>query len=227
MKPLKVFLALLFLFVSFQVCFGQEKSESVLVDEFGEIPCDDFLARLDNFFVALRNDPAATGYAVINGKKEAIRQSFRYRSWLRGWMKVRRFDSSLMTIIRGENSEKLKIQFRLIPAGASLPDTSDLGWNSLPITKPFNIYSEFDADEICPGDLIIRFSEILRENPDIRGHLVIRAKSPKDFGNRKKELLNEFREIAPSRLRFFHVRNNSDTYVEYWLVPRNQPRKRN
>jgi hypothetical protein len=176
----------------------------------------------------LRNDPTTTGYAIIKGKKEEdVRQSFRYRSWLRGWMKVRRFDSSRIIIIRGENAENLKIQFWLTPAGANSPDVFDLGW-SYPstISKPFNLYSELDADGICPGDGTIRFSEILRGNPDIRGHLVIRAKSLKEFRSRKKELLNEFSEIAPSRLRFFHVRHNSDTYVEYWLVPPKQ-KKRN
>jgi hypothetical protein len=219
MKPQKFFLALLILFGFVHICFGQEKSASVLFDEFGAIPCDEFLARLDMFFVELRNNPTATGYVIINGKQEDERQSFRYRGWIRGWTKIRRFDSSRMTIIRGENSEELKIRFWLTPAGANLPDSPDLGWKSPSISKPRIFYSEYDDDGICPGDILISFSEILTQQPDVRGHIVINAKRVKEFNERKKELINEFSEIPSSRLRFFHVRHSSDTYVEYWLVP--------
>lgn len=226
MKSLKIFLALLFLFAAVPGSFGQQKPEPVLIDEFGQINCEEFLARLDRFLVDLSNDPTAVGYAIIDGKKENTRQSFGYRSQLRGWIKFRGFDSSRIIIMRRENTEKLKIQLWLAPAGANLSDSSDLGWKyPLTIAKPLSVYNEADSDGVCPGDGTIRFSESLREYPHIRGHLVIHAKTLKEFSKRKKELLNEFSEIAPGRLRFTYVRHKSDTFVEYWLVP--PPQKRN
>lgn len=219
MKSLKIFLALFILSVSFQISFAQDKPKAILNDEFGKINCEDLLARLDNFFVALQNDPAATGSIIISEKKNN-RQSFGYRSMIRGYTKFRRFDSSRLIINRSEESENLKVQFWLVPAGADLPISSDLGWESpFSISKPEMFYSEDSDDAICPGDGLIRFSEILTEQTDLRAHFVINTESVKEFNERKKELLNEFKEIPANRLKFFHVRNKRNSYVEYWLVP--------
>ena len=231
MKPPKFVLATLIFFSFLQICFGQEKPEEVLIDEFGEINCDDVLGRLDNFLVALGNDPASSGYVIIYGKKENDRLSYRYRSWLRGHIKFRRFDSERVAIIRGRESENLKIQLWVIAPGANPPNNTNLNWD-LPfsLSKPRKFYSETNDGGYCPSDILIRFSEILRNQPEVRGNFVIKAKSLKAFNNRKRDLLNEFSGIPPNRLRFFYVRNSSDTYdvdnayVEYWLVP---PKKQN
>lgn len=221
MKLSKVFLAILILFSTFQICFGQEeKPKPELIDEFSNINCEFLLAKLDYFFTALQNNPTATGYIIIAEKKENNRQSFRFRGMIRGYTRFRRFDSSRLTLIRSEESKNLKVQFWSVPAGADLPVSSNLSWDSpFSISKPEMFYSENDADTICPGDGLIRFSEILAKQTDLRAHFVINAKSIKAFNERKKELFDEFKEIPANRLKFFYVRNNSDTYVEYWLVP--------
>ena len=69
MKSQKMFLALIILFASFQICFGQVVPKAERIDEFGIITCEDFLARLDNFFIALNNEPSLTGYAIIYAEK--------------------------------------------------------------------------------------------------------------------------------------------------------------
>lgn len=200
--------------------FAQASPQAKIIDQFGDITCEDVLARLDNFFVSLSNDPTAIGYIIIQGKRENARQSFRYRSLIRGHTKFRRFDSSRLTIIRNEESDNLKVQFWLVPAGADLPQSSNLSWDSpFSISKPEMFYSEDGDDGICPNDILITFSEILIKKTNIRAHFVIKAKTFKEFNERKKELLNEFKEISVNRLNFFYVRNNRDSYVEYWLVP--------
>jgi hypothetical protein len=50
-------LILLILLVFSQVCLGQEKSEVILVDRFGDLGCGDIMGRTDQFFVEILNDP--------------------------------------------------------------------------------------------------------------------------------------------------------------------------
>jgi hypothetical protein len=220
MKPPKIFLVFLILLASIEICFGQKNTISEPFDEFGEINCDDFLGRLDNFLVALRNDPASSGYAVIHGKKENQGPSYRYRSRLRGHIKFRGFDLNRVTIIRGEESENLKIQLWVIRAGTDPPSNTNLGWDyPFSTSKARKFYRELNDGGYCPSDILITFSEILTQRSEIRGHFVIHARSIKAFNERKKELLNEFSDIPSNRLRFFYVRNSNDTFVEYWLVP--------
>lgn len=215
----KILFTIFILSVSFQISFGQENPKAVLIDEFGDINCEFLLAKLDYFYVTLQNNPAATGYVVISEKKEDNRRSFRYRSWIHGNTNFRRFDLNRLTIIRDNTAENLKIQFWLVPLGADAPNSSNLGWDSsFPVSKPEMFYSENDA-YICPGEELLRFSEILTEQTELRAHFVINTESIKAFNERKKELSNEFKEVPANRLRFFYVRNRINSYVEYWLVP--------
>jgi hypothetical protein len=87
-------------------------------DEFGVAPNDDVRGRLDNFFVALRNDPTATGYIVIDGpKKEADKRE----ALIRNHIRFRKFDANRITIVRGDTSApRVYTKFYVIPAGRSV-----------------------------------------------------------------------------------------------------------
>ena len=92
MKLQKILLILLILFDSFQICFGQEKPKAELIDEFGNITCEDLIARQDNLIALLQNDPTAVGYVVIYGKKDDLRGSWRNKRFIDGQTESRRFD---------------------------------------------------------------------------------------------------------------------------------------
>jgi hypothetical protein len=67
MKLQNTFLTLLILFVSFQFCFGQEKSKAELIDEFSLLSCDETVARVDNFVAVLKTEPSSKGFVITYG----------------------------------------------------------------------------------------------------------------------------------------------------------------
>lgn len=89
-------------------------------DTFGPLPNDDVRGRLDNFFVALRNDPTATGYIVIDGpEKDAARRE----TLIRNHLKLRKFPTDRITIVRGDTSAgEVFTRLYVIPAGRTPSD---------------------------------------------------------------------------------------------------------
>jgi hypothetical protein len=132
MKMPKAFLFLTILFASFQICFGQEKAEAVLIDEFSSMPCDEFLARIDQFFTDLNNNPSSMGYFVIYPEKISARKAIPYVNWINAQLALRKFDESRYIIIQGEKRDEQKIEFWRVPPGSE--DNFYKGENGL---KPF------------------------------------------------------------------------------------------
>lgn len=222
MKLQKFVLFFSVLFIFSQFCFAQEKTEAVLIDEFGSIYCDDFLARVDNFFVELQNEPNSLGYAVISGKNDEILKKVRFEMWLNGAIRFRNFDVNTIKTIRSEDTENFKIQFWKVPVGAEKPSFNESNWDfSLPPkTKSFIFYSNngvFDA--ICSNFGYEKiYSEFILANPKSRGHIVIYENTVKDFKKVKEEFLKNLPDLPGNRLRFFHVREK-DSVFELWIVP--------
>ena len=89
-------------------------------DTFGPLPNDDVRGRLDNYFVALRNDPTATGYIVIDGPE---RDAARRETLIRNHMRLRRFPADRITIVRGDASAgEVFTRLYVIPAGRTSAD---------------------------------------------------------------------------------------------------------
>ena len=89
-------------------------------DQFGRLANDDVRGRLDNYFVALRNDPTATGYIVIDGPQ---RDAARLENLIRNHIRFRRFDASRITIVRGDTTaDDVYTRLYVIPAGRSVDD---------------------------------------------------------------------------------------------------------
>lgn len=222
MKLQKFFFALIILFISVQTHFAQEKPEAVLIDELDVIYCDDFLARIDNFFVSLQNEPNSFGYAVISGNSDEILKKTTYEMWLKGAIRFRNFNADTIKIIRSENTENIRIQFWKVPAGAEKPSFDESEWNfSLPPkTKPFIFYSNNgDFDQICSTVGYEKiYSEFILANPKSRGHIVIYENTVKNFNKVKEEFLKSIPDLPGNRLKFFHSRQK-DSLFELWIVP--------
>lgn len=62
----KQFFVFLLLLLFFSSVSAQEK-EAVKIDEFGRIPCGDFMARMDNLLVTFQNSPDSEIYVVYYG----------------------------------------------------------------------------------------------------------------------------------------------------------------
>ena len=229
MKLRKLFFTLLLLLAAFQVYTGQEIPKAELVDEFGEVTCEELIARQDNLINLLENDPTSIGYAVIYGKKDNLRAVWRNKRFLDGQTEFRRFDEQRLIIIRGKEAEQLRIQFWKVPVDAEKPDFGEIAWDfSLSkFKKPF-IFSSTDWEvNPCPIGLQLKtYSNYLTANANARGNIVIFAKTKKEFQKDKKKLsdklTNEYK-VPLNQLRFFYKKTKTNyTYHEFWLVPKKQ-----
>lgn len=223
MKLQKVFLVLIILFASFQICLGQEKLKAEQINEFGILDCDDFLSRLDNFFNVLKNEPSSTGYVIIYTEKGS-RQLKRYETWINGQVYFAKFDSNRLVIKHTKKEDGFRVVFWRVPAEASLPafveqKTSFVLPSS---TKAFMLATS--VYDICPTLSPKLYADYLQANPNMRGHIVVSNKSikeaKKDGENWLKVLTKEF-NVSRNQLKVFYNKNHpySESETEFWLVP--------
>ena len=89
------------------------------IDDFGVVANDDLRNRLDNFFLELQNNPAATGYIINYG---TARDVARREALIRNHIAFRNFDASRINLVRGDdNGGTLRTRFVLSPSGATPP----------------------------------------------------------------------------------------------------------
>lgn len=224
MKYQKSFLTLITLLASFQICFGQEKPKAILVDEFSKLPCDDFLARIDNLAIQLTNEPDSIAYIITFSNKNQTLSNFSYEQLLKNSLIALRRDRSRYVFVHGENQENLAVQFWVVPAGADKPQYNEGNWSyKIEIEKPF-IFQETDHEDIgiCPlFPNVELYSKFLQTNQNLRGNIVIYEKNLKNFRQTKKKLLTELVEdykIRRNRIKLFFVKEEFSG-LEFWLVP--------
>jgi hypothetical protein len=74
---------------------------------------------MDNFFLALNNDPNSRGYIINYGTPTEIRKR---RAQIDAAIKFRRFDASRITYIDGpDNGSGIETRLYLAPSGADAP----------------------------------------------------------------------------------------------------------
>ncbi len=229
LKIIRLLAALTVFFASFQIAFAQQQQQQEKVklevfDAFGELNCDSLLGRIDSFFYAIKNNPGATGYVIIQGNDKT--HFLRHEWWIYSNVESRRFDDSRLVVVRiGGEGELPFTQFWLVPPGAEKPAYVEIQPDfKIPENgKPFIFNSTAWADGPCPDGLQLKlYSDYLKANPDIRGHVVIFKASDAEFRKEKTGILTKLAgryKIAPNQLRFFFVKETDYSYTELWLVP--------
>jgi hypothetical protein len=216
------------LLAALSICFGQEKPQAVLFDSFGEVTCEDVLGRSDSLMYALMNDPTLQGYAVIHPGKSSPKKAFFFEKIIKGGIHMRRFDKSRINIIRSnEAADETYVEFWTVPPGAEKTFVAG-NWAEAPLnfTKPF-VFTRIWVDDSCPLFIPEEYAELIRENRNLRGYIVIFD----DFKKQARATMREWRKIfiethriPRHRLRFFFARSRLTTDVEFWIVP--QKRKK-
>ena len=118
----KIFsLTFLFLAHIFNV-FTQESPPALLIDEFARLECEDVIARQDNLFAELQQNPNATGYAIIFSDDEFQKVARQTEAMFNGQTEFRRFDDDRFQVIRVAGPRGLKVQLWLVPAGGGYPE---------------------------------------------------------------------------------------------------------
>ncbi len=225
----RVCLALIIVVSLFATTVGQETPKAVLVDEFGDLPCGDLLARLDYFYVELSNDPESTGFVTIANSPEGRRDSVFQQRWIELYTRLRRFDSTRLKIVRSSSEGEMRTSFWRLPSGAAEPDVDvDPSYEIPPtINKPFI----FGVDELygqveCSDNSVDIFGKFLAANPNSRANLVFRDPSTSVARRSSVEVVAELVEqhgIARNRIRVFIVKPQKtvgqEPVTELWYLP--------
>ena len=97
-------------------------------DEFGDINCEDEMARLDNLAVHLQNEPGAKGLIIFYGGRrfrgrlpkrgEAAARAARIKPYL---VQRRGIPADHVIVVDGGYAEEWRAEVWVVPAGASMP----------------------------------------------------------------------------------------------------------
>jgi hypothetical protein len=247
MKSQKMFLVLIILFASFQICFGQEKkAEIILFDSVVEPECELLLNRLDSLAYEIQNTPNSVGYVVIYGGSNPIENIF-YERAVKGHANFRKLDESRHRVITAKPEQKLKIEF-CISKNKDKPSISEETFKyTLPENNARILFAE-DSTEVVKIDGRLTYllgscevccittvnlnllSKFLEANPNFNAQIIIYNKSAKRANQLSKLIIKENTEdykIPSSRLETTYggidkeiaeLPNNIST-VKVWLVP--------
>jgi hypothetical protein len=224
-------LSLALLFVLHETCTAQAGPKPQLIDTINETTCEIVMLRLDMFIVALRDDPGSAGYVVIYGKKGDIRGGLTFETLARAQFAFRHIGSDKVVIKRGEEREKLTVELWLVPARALPPVLNEARWNfTIPEQKPSYLFATSGYQDDCSYGFEFKknqFAEFLVANPAIRGNIVIRARSVREFKKERQNLAAGFSasQISSRRLRYFYE-NNIIPATELWLINRRAAARR-
>jgi hypothetical protein len=216
----------LILFASLEVGFGQEKSQAVRVDTFTNLSCGEIMGRTDAFFHELWKDPQSQGYVVISPKKTSIKEALRLKRIINANIYLRSFDKSKITLVHNKenNYEEATVEFWKVPFDAEKPSFVEEKWaeTAIALTKPF-IFGSIWSDDACPLFIPENYANLIKENPHLRGHIVIFNQSIKESHSEMEKWLKIFTEdykVPRNRLKIFFGKNKGIPDMEFWIVPR-------
>ena len=203
----------------------------ILVDEHGQLPCDDLLGRLDVYFSELSKDPGSIGLVELSTTKEQKLLGIFRHHLMEAHARDRDFTSNRIEFVRTISTETLAVRLWRIPSGATKPALTEVDMTyGLPETiKPMMLRVEYAyADGICPEvDDDTVFAEFLKGNPNSRGNIVVRDLTIERARRKATRIREKFltqHRISLDRLRFFPRKSSVPTnylepVVEYWYLP--------
>ena len=199
--------------------FAQENPNAVLIDEFPRQHCDEFLARIDNFYLQLNSNPTSRGYFVITGEHKFLSQKLGTELMLESAVVGRKFDRNRVTVIRGNEKGDLQIRLWLVPEGATAPPFEKANWNlNMGLAdEPFLLRS--DMQQICsPPPFLSIAKDLLAANPEGLVYVLVHGQS---HNERQRELSRSMRELSgvePSRIRYLLRYSNGYRYSDYYFA---------
>ena len=124
MKNIKITIATLCIIL---ICAGHSfAQDSRKFDEFGDVNCEDEMARLDNLAVQLQQGSGTVGHIIVYGGRvgrrgEARARASRMKTYL---VKNRGVDASRILTIDGGYRENLTVEIWMWPRSAGVPRAS-------------------------------------------------------------------------------------------------------
>jgi hypothetical protein len=207
---------------------GQEPPKPELVDEFGELPCEDLLGRTDALAAQLDREPG-TRAAILIRPTSVISDGTRRRLRIASTLRLRGVPEDRFSIYQGTPIAhgQIETQYWKLPPHATATFEGATLWpeEKPDISRPF-IFGYEDEIGICPTFVPKNFAKLILTNPGSRGHIVVRSGSDSAYVNRFsfanqwiKELVDTH-GIPRNRLKLFFAKGPDLTAVEFWFVPR-------
>lgn len=210
--------------------YAQESPKAVLVDAHLNVPCDESLARIDNFHNELEENPNSMGLVAISNSPEKRLDGVYRQVMIERHMKARGSDLDRVKFVRSIDAGELKIRFWLIPPGAVEPQIDlDDSFEIPSSVGPFLFGWEYSfGDQICPeiddGEI---FGQFLKANPESRANLVFRDRSMRRARKRANQAVAKLTRrygISRQRIRIFFVKpeprlDGDEPITEFWYLP--------
>jgi hypothetical protein len=209
-------------------------SASRKFDTFGDLIADDVMPRLDNFALALDQNPNSTGYIVGYNRQPILpghflRRLYGYWGYL---VNMRGINPNNIKVLAGGYRNDGIIELWLVPSGDSPPKlasemlvnpTSALKFDEVSIG--FGCEPEFTLDLYELKDGLKFYASVLRENPKVRLWIIIypnrrdRVSKAAGIARRTKNLLvRDFNIEADRIVTRVSNRRHACMKAEMWIA---------
>ncbi len=217
-----------------------------LLDTYGDIMCDDLLARLDHLAVMLLNEPEAGLHVFVYGDREEVERRVLAhieftKERLTGWPKM---EARRVHVRYGGRREEFTVEPYLVPKGASPPPPTptveapdarraprkfDEGRFGFERDARGRAALLSDTEVMCPLELVpdlAGYARALRAAPDARAHVVVYGGQGQRYGdvNTLSRLIRHrlftVERIPHRRITLVYGGRLDRPFVELWLVPR-------
>lgn len=204
-------------------------------DAFGDLSADDAMAHLDNFALALSQNPNSTGYIIGYNAPSVLpghylRRLYGYLDYL---VNRRGINPNHIKVLAGGNREAKIIELWLVPEGDSPPKPSPEMQVELISPLKFDEVSmgagcepEFTVDLYMLDDGLKLYADVLRENPKSRAWIIIypnrrqRLSKAAGIARRTKNLLvRDFNIEAHRIITGVGKRRQACMRAEIWIAP--------
>lgn len=208
-------------FITFDnIGFAQNEPKPVLVDEFGRVSCEDFLARIDAFVSVLQANPQDSGYVVIY---DGAKNPKGLKKFAVANVSLRPFDSERIKIVVAKNPAEVDARFWRVPPGSPPPTYTEVLQPETDTSKPFVFGTSF-TDNVCPTFAPKLYADLIKQHPGSKGKVVVSGstwRQRRDYAEEELKTLWENFGVSRDRIRIYymHTRNDLNTEAEYWFVP--------
>lgn len=151
-------------------------------DDFGDIEASDKKARLDNFAVALANEPNARAFIIVyRSRRDLPGLNSRAANWMRDYLvNARVIPPQRVVTVDGGEADCLRHEFWLVPVGATPTPRSDAYPQYIDVTavRKFDEYyypllKDQPESGGSDGDSLGSFAAALRREPRSQAYLIL------------------------------------------------------
>ena len=203
---------------------GQPPAGAVLIDEFGDVSCEDLKARTDSFLTDLNHKPADLGVVMLSDSTRLPAELT--KRIIQANLFSRQFDRDRIQFRFRPKAVSSSTQFWRVPAGAQTPASEVFKDPNRDLSKPFLFgqSERHDLAGICPTFSPEVFADLITNQPDSRARLVIfgpTAALRRKAADSELEIFLRYTELSKRQIEFYFVpRPDWDyTMTEYWYIP--------